>query len=82
MVWIMDNGRTGRTSQHIVFLWGFLREKVFQRRPENVAQLGAHKRSCAARFLKTCVGKVVTDARVRLREVVRQNGGHTEHVLH
>ena len=26
--------------------------------------------------------KVVTNVRVRLQEVVRQNGGHTEHVLH
>jgi len=24
----------------------------------------------------------VTNARVRLQEVVRQNGGHIEHVLH
>jgi hypothetical protein len=30
-------------EQHMVFLWGFLREKVFQRRPENVAQLRAHE---------------------------------------
>ena len=26
--------------------------------------------------------KVVTNARVRLQEVVRPNGGHIEHVLH
>jgi len=26
--------------------------------------------------------KFVTNARVRLQEVVRQNGGHIEHVLH
>jgi len=26
--------------------------------------------------------KVVTNARVRLQEVVRQNGGHIEHVPH
>jgi len=26
--------------------------------------------------------KVVTNARVRLQEVVRQNGGHIGHVLH
>ena len=26
--------------------------------------------------------KVVTNARVRLQEFVRQNGGHIEHVLH
>jgi len=31
------------------FLWGFLKEKLFQRRPENVAQLSAHiVQSCRA----------------------------------
>ena len=63
------------------FLWGFLKEKVFQRRPENVAQLRAH-------IVKLCrtrsedMSKVVTNTRVRLQEAVRQNGGHIEHVLH
>ena len=64
------------------FLWGFLEEKVFQRRPENVAQLGAHiVKLCRALSDDLC-RKVVTNARVRLLEVVRQNGGNIEHVLH
>jgi len=33
-------------------------------------------------LLQKHLGKVVTNARVRLQEVVRQNGGHIEHVLH
>ena len=46
-------------------------------RPENVAQLRAH-------IVKLCraLSEVVTNARVRLQEVVRLNGGHIEHVLH
>ena len=64
------------------FLWGFLTEKVFQRRPENVAQLRAHiVKLCRALSEDVC-RKVVTNARVRLQEVVRRNGGHIEHVLH
>ena len=64
------------------FLWGFLKEKVFQRRPENVAQLRAHVvKLCRALSEDLCL-KVVTNARVCLQEVVRQNSGHIEHVLH
>ena len=51
-------------------------------RPENVAQLRAHiVKLCRALSEDSC-RKVVTNARVRLQEVVRQNGGHIEHVLH
>ena len=35
-----------------------------------------------ARLSEDLCRKVVTNARVRLQEVVRQNGGHIEHVLH
>jgi len=53
-----------------------------QRRPENVAQLTAHVvKLCRALSEDSC-RKVVTNSRVRLQEVVRQNGGHIEHVLH
>jgi len=31
---------------------------------------------------RKCSAAVVTNARVLLQEVVRQNGGHIEHVLH
>ena len=51
-------------------------------RPENVAQLKAHiVKLCRALSEELC-RKVVTNARVRLQQVVRQNGGHIEHVLH
>ena len=51
-------------------------------RAENVAQLRAHiVKMCRALSEDLCQ-KVVTNARDRLQEVVRQNGGHIEHVLH
>ena len=53
-----------------------------QKRPENVAQLRAHIVKLCRVLSEDLCRKVVTNARVRLREVVRQNGGHIEHVLH
>ena len=47
------------------------------------------KKQLRAHIVKLCCAlseyfcrKVVKNARVRLQEVVRQNGGHIEHVLH
>ena len=51
-------------------------------RPENVAQLRAHIVKLCRTLSGDLCRKVVTNARVRLQEVVRQNGGHTEHLLH
>jgi len=51
-------------------------------RPENVAQLRAHKVKLCRELSEDLCRKVVTNARLRLQEVVRQNGGHIEHVLH
>ena len=45
------------------------------------AAQGPHSELCRALSEDLC-RKVVTNARVRLQEVVRQNGGHIEHVLH
>ena len=53
-----------------------------QRRPENVAQLRAHIVKLCRGLSEDLCRKVVTNARVRLQEVVRQNDGHIEHVLH
>ena len=61
---------------------GILEEKVFQRRPENVAQLRAHIVKLGRALSEDLCRKVVTNARVHLQEVMRQNGGHIEHVLH
>ena len=51
-------------------------------RPENVAQLRAHIVKLCRALSEDLCRKVVTNARVRLQEAVRQNGGHIEHVLH
>ena len=64
------------------FLWGFMKEKVFQRRPENVVQLRAHIVKLCHALSENLCQKVVTNARFRLQEVLRQNGGQIEHVLH
>ena len=49
---------------------------------ENVAQLRAHIVKLCSALCEDLCRKVVTNSRVRLQEVVRQNGGHIEHVLH
>ena len=51
-------------------------------RPENVVQLRVHIVKLCRALSEDLCQKVVTNARVRLQEVVRQNGGHIEHVLH
>jgi len=56
--------------------------KCIQRRPENIAQLRAHIVKLYRALSEDLFRKVVTNARVHLQEVVRQNGGHIEHVLH
>ena len=52
------------------------------RRPENVAQLRAHIVKLCRALSEDLCRKVVTNAKVRLQEVVTQNNGHIEHVLH
>ena len=51
-------------------------------RPENVAQLRTHIVKLCRALSEDLCRKVVTNAKVRLQEAVRQNGGHIEHVLH
>ena len=53
-----------------------------QGRPENLAQLRAHIVKLCRALSEDLCRKVVTNARVRLQEVVRQNGGHIEYVLY
>ena len=45
-------------------------------------QLRAHIVKLGRALSEDLCRKVVTNARVRLQEVVRQNGGHIEHILH
>ena len=65
-----------------LFDTSLLASKGGQKRPENVTQLRAHIVKLCRALSEDLCRKVVTNARFRLREVVRQNGGHIEHVLH
>jgi len=51
-------------------------------RLENLAQLRAHIVKLYRALSEDLCRTVVTNARVRLQEVVRQNGSHIEHILH
>ena len=59
-----------------------LHSSQLHRRPENVAQLRAHIVKLCRALSEDLCRKVVTNARVRMQEVVRQNDGDIEHVLH
>lgn len=64
------------------FLWGFLKEKVYHRKPENAVQLRAIVVDLCRAISEDLCRRVITNARARFQEVVRQNGGHIEHVIH
>ena len=57
--------------------------QVFRKRAALLHYVGPELRSGRCRALsEDLCRKVVTNARVYLQEVVRQNGGHIKHVLH
>jgi hypothetical protein len=55
------------------FLWGFLKEKMFPMKLQNIMDM-------RAKIIQLCHRVIITVC-VWLQEVVRQNGGHTEQVL-
>jgi len=58
--------------------------QVFRKRTAQLHYVGPELRyivKCRVLSEDLC-RKVVTNGKVRLQEVVRQNGGHIEHVLH
>jgi hypothetical protein len=67
-------------TTHSIFMGILERESVPKVRKCSAAQ-GPQVKLCRALSEDLCQ-KVVTNARVCLQEVVRQNGGHTEHVLY
>jgi len=57
--------------------------QVFRKHAAQLYYVGPELRYISCRVLsEDLCRKVVTNARVRLQEVVRQNGGHIGHVLH
>lgn len=64
------------------FLWGHLKETIHRNRPHNLMQLRADITTFIQGITEELCRKVVGNLTVRLEEVVRQQGGHIEHVLH
>jgi hypothetical protein len=66
---------------HDYFLWEFLKGKIFLKKPQTIMEL-------RALFIQTCNGITedmwgrVINITVRVEEVARQNGGHTEYLIH
>ena len=58
------------------FLWRFLKQKVYQSRPQNVTQLREHIVKLCRALSEDLCRKVGTNASVRLQEVARPNGGN------
>jgi hypothetical protein len=63
------------------FLWGFLKEKMFPMKPLNVTEMRAMIIQLCNEIDEDMRCWIITNMRVRLQEVVRQNGGHIEQVL-
>jgi hypothetical protein len=63
------------------FLWGFFKEKLFPQKPTTLMQLRALVVKLCSDISEDMCHRVIMNMAVRLTEVVRQNGGHIEHVL-
>ena len=63
------------------YLWGFLKDHVYENRPQSIAELKvAFTQKIRALRKEECVR--VTDNFARRHQVcLRSNGGHLEHVL-
>jgi hypothetical protein len=63
------------------FLWGYLKEKVFPQKPATLVELWAVILAVCREITEDMCRRVITNVGVRVAEVIRQNGGHIEHVL-
>ena len=67
--------------QQIFYLWGFLRDHVYENRPQSIAELKvAITQKIHAIGKENCVKTIDNFAR-RLQVCLRHNGGQLEHVL-
>jgi hypothetical protein len=61
-------------------LWGFVKEKAFLTRSANLMDWRATIIQLCGEITWDLCRNVITNIGVRLQEVIRQNGGHTEQV--
>jgi len=64
------------------FLWGFVKDQVFQDLPSSIPQLKTKIRQAIASITQDTLEKVYENLENRLSFVIRQNGGHFENLMH
>jgi len=63
------------------FLWGYIKDRVFRNLPEKMEDLKTKIREAVASITPATLEKVYENLENRLSFVIRQNGGHFEHLL-
>jgi hypothetical protein len=63
------------------FLWGYLKEKLFASRPQNLTDMRTRIVQLCSEIEEDLCCKVVRNMHTCLEEVVRHDGGHIEHVM-
>jgi hypothetical protein len=64
------------------FLWGFLKEKIFPKKPQTIMELRALIIQACNEITEDMSRRVVSNITVRVEEVARRNGRHIEHSIH
>lgn len=63
------------------FLWGYIKDYVFSELPNTIPELKTKIRAAISTITEDTLTKVVKNTEFRLRFLLRQNGGHFEHLL-
>jgi hypothetical protein len=62
------------------FLWGFLKEKIFPKKPQRVMELRALITEACNVITEDMCRRVIRNITNRVEKVARRNGGHTAHL--
>jgi hypothetical protein len=63
------------------FLWGFLKENTFSKKPETIMELRASIIQPCNEIIEDMCHQII-NITVRVEEVVTHNAGHIEHLIH
>jgi hypothetical protein len=65
------------------FLWGFLEEKLFLKKPQTIMELRALIiQAHSNEITEDMCRQVINHITARVEESARRNGGHIEHLIH
>jgi hypothetical protein len=62
--------------------WGFLKEKIFLKKPQTGMELRALIIQACSEITEDMCHGVINNITVHVEEVARRNGGHIEHFIH